>query len=73
MRGVTRRSIITRKGVSEIRVERRPIERAPEPEPIVAPLAPADTFVPLGALAADIASRLRDKIRFPHEFWKEIA
>lgn len=71
-RGTIRKAIKTRSGISDVRIERRAIER---PAPVIAlvpePVACGE-WQTLGSLADDIAKRLRDRIAFPADFWKGV-
>lgn len=71
MRGITRKSIRTRSGVSEIRVERGRLNRRDAGDNILL-IQCFGIPEPLPSLADDIARRLRDRIAFPAEFWKGV-
>jgi len=68
MRGIIRKSIRTRSGVSEIRVERRAIGKASAPEP--QSVQKMHILPAVISLADDISCQLRNRIAFPTEFWK---
>lgn len=69
MRGTSRRLIQTRAGLCEVRVERRAIERA-EACVVAVPIPAGAVVVRARGLADDVAMRLRNRLAFPAEFWK---